>query len=72
MDRALDASGTVRALAQALADETADAAGRPRQELPDLGPGTLLHQLQVCTWDAAAAGIPDLAERLGQLRRQIA
>ncbi|WP_409484941.1 hypothetical protein [Arsenicicoccus dermatophilus] len=71
VDRALGSSGAVRALAQALADQTADLAGRPRQELPDLGPATALHQLQVCTWDAAAVGLPDLAQRLGQLRRQI-
>ncbi|WP_156188044.1 hypothetical protein [Arsenicicoccus sp. oral taxon 190] len=53
LDHALRASGDVRALAQALADEVADAEGRPREALPELGPATLLHQLQVCVYDAA-------------------
>ncbi|WP_392469002.1 hypothetical protein ACF3NS_07710 [Arsenicicoccus cauae] len=84
LDHALRASGPVRALAQALADEVADAEARPRVTLPELGPATLLHQLQVCVYDASryaaarlhpeerqAGGIRDLAERLAQVRRQI-
>ena len=79
LDHALRASGPVRERAQAQADEVADAEARPRETLPELGPATLLHQLQVCTYDAArlhpegrqSGGIRTLAERLAQVRREI-
>lgn len=64
LDHALAASGAVRALAQDLADEAAAAAGRSPSPLPDLGPATALHQLQVtvrdlCLAASAATGAGD-------------
>jgi len=64
-DRALTASGAVREVVQDLADATA---GRP---VPDLGPAVLIDQLRVLVWDAASAGVPELADRLADLRRTI-
>ena len=64
-DHALAASGGVRELVQDLADQTV---GQP---VPELGPAVLLDQLRVLVWDAAAAGLPDLAERLAELRRSL-
>lgn len=64
-DRALAASGDVREVVQDLADATA---GQP---VPELGPAVLIDQLRVLVWDAASAGVPDLAERLAELRRSL-
>ena len=64
-DHALAASGDVRELVQDLAQRTA---GQP---VPELGPAVLLDQLRVLVWDAAAADLPDLAERLAELRRSL-
>ena len=64
VDHALVASGAVRELVQDLADVTA---GQP---VPELGPGVLIDQLRVLVWDAASAGVPELAARLGELRRR--
>ena len=64
-DRALAASRDVRELVQDLADVTA------AQPVPELGPAVLLDQLRVLVWDAASAGVPDLAARLAELRRTL-
>lgn len=64
-DHALAASGAVRELVQDLAHVTA---GQP---VPDLGPGVLIDQLRVLVWDAASADVPDLTERLADLRRTL-
>ncbi|CAN7329868.1 hypothetical protein GCM10022415_05940 [Knoellia locipacati] len=64
-DRALAASPAVRDVVQDLADATA---GQP---VPDLGPGVLIDQLRVLVWDAASAGVPELTERLADLRRSL-
>ncbi|KRE43923.1 hypothetical protein [Knoellia sp. Soil729] len=64
-DRALAASRDVRELVQDLADATA------AQPVPELGSAVLLDQLRVLVWDAASAGVPDLAARLAELRRTL-
>lgn len=64
-DHALAASGDVRELVQDLAAATA---GQP---VPGLGPTVLIDQLRVLVWDAASAGVPDLADRLADLRRRL-
>lgn len=64
-DHALAASGDVRELVQDLAAATA------KQPVPELGPVVLLDQLRVLVWDAASAGVPDLADRLADLRRRL-
>ena len=64
-DHALAASGDVRELVQDLASATAD------QSVPELGPTVLIDQLRVLVWDAASAGVPDLADRLADLRRRL-
>ncbi len=64
-DRALAASGVVREVVQDLADVTA---GQP---VPDLGPAVLIDQLRVLVWDAASAGVPELTDRLAELRRSL-
>lgn len=64
-DHALAASGALREVVQDLAAETA---GQP---VPELGPAVLIDQLRVLVWDAASAGVPDLAERLADLRRSL-
>jgi len=65
-------SGPVRALAQELADEVADTAGRRRTRIPDLGPATCLDQLQVMVYDAQQAGATaHLADRLTALLHDI-
>ncbi len=73
LDRALRASGAVLTLAQALADETASAQGRPSHRIPDLGPATALDQLRVMVYDARQAGLDadDLATRLTALLHAI-
>ncbi|TWP33464.1 hypothetical protein [Leekyejoonella antrihumi] len=73
LDHALRASAPVHALAQELADRVADAAGRSRTDLPDLGPATALDQLVVTVYDAQQAGqSAHLDERLTGLLRDIA
>lgn len=64
-DRALAASGAVRELVQDLAAVTA------KQPVPELGPVVLIDQLRVLVWDAASADVPDLTERLAELRRTL-
>ncbi|KGN33006.1 hypothetical protein N802_15600 [Knoellia sinensis KCTC 19936] len=64
-DRALAASGAVQEVVRDLADATA---GQP---VPDLGVAVLIDQLRVLVWDAASAGVPDLADRLAELRRTL-
>ena len=64
-DRALAASPAVREVVQDLADATA---GRL---VPELGPAVLIDQLRVLVWDAASAGVPELADRLADLRRTL-
>ncbi|PRY58132.1 hypothetical protein BCF74_11356 [Knoellia remsis] len=66
VDRALGASGDVRALVDELAAATA-----PGSAVPDLGPSVLMDQLRVLAWDAAVAGVPDLVTRLAALRRAL-
>ena len=65
-DHALAASGALRELVQDLAAATA--AGRP---VPELGPAVLIDQLRVLVWDAASVGVPDLTDRLADLRRSL-
>lgn len=65
VDHALAASGDVRELVQDLAAITA------AQPVPELGPAVLIDQLRVLVWDAASAGVPDLADRLADLRRRL-
>ncbi|MFC7491338.1 MULTISPECIES: hypothetical protein [unclassified Knoellia] len=64
-DHALAASGMVRELVEDLAATTA---GQP---VPELGPIVLIDQLRVLVWDAASAGVVDLADRLADLRRSL-
>ena len=64
-DHALAASGDVRELVQDLAAVTAG------QQVPELGPAVLIDQLRVLVWDAASAGVPEVAERLADLRRRL-
>lgn len=74
-DHALAASRGVRELVRDLASQTAPevagVAGRQPHEVPDLGPAVLIDQLRVLVWDAASAGVPDLADRLADLRRSL-
>jgi hypothetical protein len=73
LTQAVSSSSGVRALAQALADEVADAESMPRALLPDLGPAVALDELRVTVWDAVQAGVLDgLVERLAVLRRYLA
>ena len=55
----------MREIVQDLADITA---GQP---VPDLGPAVLIDQLRVLVWDAASAGVPELTDRLADLRRSL-
>lgn len=64
-DHALAASGVLRDVVEDLAEATA---GEP---VPELGPAVLIDQLRVLVWDAASAGVPDLADRLADLRRSL-
>lgn len=64
-DHALVASRDVREVVQELADVTAG------QLVPELGPAVLIDQLRVLVWDAASADVPDLADRLADLRRRL-
>ncbi|WP_226345666.1 hypothetical protein [Agilicoccus flavus] len=75
LDRALVVVPAVYALAQAYADESADAAGIPRRTLPDLGAAGALDVLTVCSHDLARDGTPERLERLvaelADLRRSV-
>lgn len=63
LDHALSRMPVVRQLVEALA-------GTP--EVPDLGPGVLMDQLQVMVWDARDAVAPtELARRLADVRRAL-
>ena len=62
----------VRRLSQDLADEVADAEGRPAEPVPDLGPAVVVDQLRVMVWDATGYGVQDVADRLADLRRELA
>lgn len=65
VDHALAASPAVRELVQDLSAATVG------QSVPELGATVLIDQLRVLVWDAASAGVPDLAERLADLRRTL-
>jgi hypothetical protein len=83
LDHALARMPVVRALVQALADEVADAEGRPHVPVPDLGPAVVMDQLAVMVFDARAvdqpgctsthtvAGRHTVADRLAALRRSL-
>lgn len=84
LDRALAHVPAVRALAQRYADlagqRSAHPAGprpvdaRQHREVPDLGPGSVIDQLTVTTYDLAATHpghAARLAEELADLRRRI-
>ena len=73
LDRALPAVPGVAQLVQALADETAGAAGLPVVPVPDLGPAVLMDQLTVMVHDWRTAGLSEdeLADRLTTLRRAL-
>lgn len=73
LDHALSRVPVVRDLVQTLADGVADAEGRARVEVPDLGPAVLLEQLKVMVYDHQQAGLPtkELAARLTALRRSL-
>jgi len=55
LDRALSYAALVRALAQSLADEVAQATGVHASAIPDCGPATLMDQLTVMVYDASSA-----------------
>lgn len=73
LDRALAASGGLRALVQELADEVSAAQGLERAEVPDLGPAVLADQLRVMVYDHRQVGLDEdaLATRLTALRRSL-
>ncbi|MDQ1536737.1 MAG: hypothetical protein QOE58_1130 [Actinomycetota bacterium] len=81
LDHALSYVPQVRALVQYLADQVAQATGIQPQEIPDLGPATLMDQLTVLVYDASAARaraagvsatrLPALSEDLATLRREL-
>jgi hypothetical protein len=55
----------VRALAQQLADDVADAEGRQRVQVPDLGPAVVMDQLTVMVYDGTAGGTGDDPHSVG-------
>jgi hypothetical protein len=74
LDRALSCMPRVRLLLDHLAAATA-IAGTPPAAVPDLGPASAMDQLTVLAYDACEAGkvpAPELATRLGDLRRELA
>jgi len=73
LDRALAASGGVRALVQDLADEVAAHEGLQVEPVPHLGPAVLIDQLRVMAFDYERAGLDTalLAARVATLRRSI-
>ncbi|OFE14713.1 hypothetical protein BA895_08440 [Humibacillus sp. DSM 29435] len=75
LDHALSRAPAVRDVVQSLADEVAGCRRRPPSRVPDLGPATLMHQLQVMVFDLFA-GRPDtssawVTERLSGIRRSL-
>ncbi|MEO6411039.1 MAG: hypothetical protein ABIO48_00505 [Pedococcus sp.] len=73
LDHALSCMPRVRHLIDHLASATAPA-GSPATAVPDLGPAVVIDQLAVLVYDACEAGSvdpPELATRLGDLRREL-
>jgi len=73
LDRALSCMPRVRLLIDHLASATAPA-GAPVVTVPDLGPAAVMDQLAVLVYDACeatSANPPELARRLGDLRREL-
>ncbi|MDN5768423.1 MAG: hypothetical protein L0H78_21770 [Humibacillus sp.] len=73
--RALSHAPMVREVVQSLADDVAGCRGRPPSPVPDLGPATLMDQLQVMVFDLFD-GRPDtnpalIAEQLSGIRRSL-
>ncbi len=75
LDHALSRLPVVQELVQQLADEVADAEGRERVAVPDLGPAVVMDQLTVMVHDAAASSAGGsthtVAGRLADLRRAL-
>jgi hypothetical protein len=81
LDHALSYVPQVRALVQSLADQVAQATGIQPQEVPDLGPATLMDQLTVLVYDisaararaagASATQVAALTKDLATLRREL-
>ncbi|WP_299518600.1 hypothetical protein [uncultured Serinicoccus sp.] len=73
LDRAQAAYPGVRGVVQELADAVADRTGQRRETVPDLGPGVVMDQLRVMTYDWRQTDLPeaDLAEQLLALRRSL-
>lgn len=74
LDHALLRMPAVRSVVQRLADVVADAEGRPRVEVPDLGPAVVMDQLTVMVYDTqrATSGDDIVAAELSELRRKLA
>jgi hypothetical protein len=70
LDQALSRMPVIRPVVQGLADAVADAEGRPRVPVPDLGPSVVMDQLRVMIYDATRAGLDPAAELVG-LRRAL-
>jgi hypothetical protein len=71
LDQARSRMPVVRPVVQGLADAVADAEGRPRVEVPDLGPGTVMDQLTVMIHDARDVEGLDIAGQLTRLRQRL-
>lgn len=74
-DHALSRVAGVHDLVQSLADEVASCRSRPPARVPDLGPATLMNQLEVLVFDLFA-GRPEtnpvvVTERLRGIRRSL-
>ena len=76
LDQAVSAADSVFEAAQDIVDATAARRGIPRLSLPRLheehGPAVVMDQLRVVTFDASAAGVTGLADRLRSLRAALA
>ncbi len=75
LDHALSRAPAVHQVVQSLADEVSGCRSRPLSRVPDLGPATLMHQLQVMVFDLFT-GQPDknpapVAEQLSGIRRSL-
>lgn len=77
LDHALSHAPMVREVVQSLADQVAGCRERALSPVPDLGPATLMHQLQVMVFDLFD-GRPDtnpaavaVAEQLSGIRRSL-
>lgn len=65
-------AAVVRELAQRLADEVRELAGKPRLAIPDLGAAAAVDQLTVMVYDACRAGLDDaVLQDLTVLRRSL-